>query len=129
MINSRTHRHNADTQLYCIPGAVDEWTFSEQLGSQAQSVLEEHWNTWITDDDIRIIAESGFNTIRIPVGYWAFIDQPSGTPYVSMGGQLDQITRVLASAANYSLYAILDIHGLPGSQNGEQASGHVGYNK
>jgi aryl-phospho-beta-D-glucosidase BglC (GH1 family) len=110
------------------PGAVDEWTFSQQLGDQAQSVLQDHWNTWITEDDIRIISESGFNHIRIPVGYWAFIDQPSGTPYVSMGGQVDQITRVLQLAANYGLYAILDIHGLPGSQNGEQASGHVGYN-
>lgn len=110
------------------PGAIDEWTFSEQLGEQAQSVLQEHWNSWITDDDIRTISESGFNHIRIPVGYWAFIDQPSGTPYVSMGGQLDQITRVLKSAADYGLYAILDVHGLPGSQNGEEASGHTGSN-
>ena len=107
--------------------SVDEWTFSEALGDRAQSVLEEHWNTWITDDDIKIISESGFNHIRIPIGYWAFMNEPAGTPYVSMGGQLDQMTRVIESAANYGLYVIIDLHGLPGSQNGEQASGHVGY--
>ena len=71
---------------------------------------------------------SGFNHIRIPLPYWAFINEPAGTPYVSMGGQVDQLTRVLASASNYGLYVIMDLHALPGSQNGEQETGHRGYN-
>ncbi|KAL7007213.1 hypothetical protein EMMF5_003052 [Cystobasidiomycetes sp. EMM_F5] len=106
----------------------DEWSWSQACGSQLKSVLSNHWNTWITDDDIRIIAASGFNHIRIPIGYWAFINQPAGTPYCSQCGQLDQLTRVLESANKYGLYAVIDLHGLPGSQNGEQESGHVGYN-
>lgn len=104
----------------------DEWSWSQACGSQLKSVLSNHWNTWITDDDIRIIAASGFNHIRIPIGYWAFINQPAGTPYCSQCGQLDQLTRVLESANKYGLYAVIDLHGLPGSQNGEQESGHVG---
>lgn len=71
---------------------------------------------------------SGFDHIRIPVGYWAFINEPAGTPYASMAGQLEQMDRVLESAYNYGLYAIIDLHGLPGSQNGEQPSGRIGYN-
>ena len=71
---------------------------------------------------------SGFNHIRIPIGYWAFIDEPAGTPFLTMAGQTDQLTRVLAAASANGLYAIIDMHGLPGSQNGEQESGHVGYN-
>ena len=45
-----------------------------------------------------------------------------------MAGQTEQLTRVLAAASANGLYAIIDMHGLPGSQNGEQESGHVGYN-
>lgn len=41
---------------------------------------------------------------------------------------MEQLTRVLQSAYNYGLYVIIDLHGLPGSQNGEQPSGHIGYN-
>lgn len=128
-VDLMTHRMDEQwfTEASGNTTANDEWTFSLALGDRAQSVLEEHWNTWITDDDIRIISESGFNHIRIPIGYWAFMNEPAGTPYVSMGGQLEQMTRVIESAANYGLYVIIDLHGLPGSQNGEQASGHVGY--
>jgi glucan 1,3-beta-glucosidase len=38
--------------------ALDEWTWSESLGDRKNDVLLEHWNSWITDDDIRFIAES-----------------------------------------------------------------------
>lgn len=106
--------------------AQDEWTFSQACGANLKSVLTNHWDTYITDADIQLIAASGFNHLRIPLGYWAFTSQPSGTPYCSQCGQLDQLTRVLASANKYGLYVVLDLHGLPGSQNGEQESGRVG---
>jgi len=108
--------------------AEDEWTWSEIQGDNKNATLLEHWNTWITDDDIRFIAESGFNHLRIPVGYWAWIAEPAGTPYASMAGQVEQITRVLQSAYNYGLHVGIDLHGMPGSQNGEQPSGRIGYN-
>jgi len=41
---------------------------------------------------------------------------------------MDQVTRVMAAAQANGLYVLLDLHGLPGSQNGEQQSGRVGLN-
>lgn len=36
-------------------------------GSNAKSNLEQHWDTWITDQDWQWIVDRGFNTVRIPV--------------------------------------------------------------
>ncbi|KAI8645520.1 glycoside hydrolase superfamily [Parasitella parasitica] len=106
------------------PNATDEWTFSQQA-SNPSAALTEHWNRWITEDDFKILASVNANHVRIPVGYWAFIKPDSDEPYVS-SGQKAQIERVLGYCAKYDMYAIIDLHGLPGSQNGEAHSGHIG---
>ncbi|KZT07056.1 glycoside hydrolase family 5 protein [Laetiporus sulphureus 93-53] len=36
-------------------------------GSNAKEILEQHWDTWITEDDWKWIADKGINTVRIPV--------------------------------------------------------------
>lgn len=39
---------------------VDEWTFGQfQDPSEAQSVLKQHWDTWITEQDFIDIAAAG----------------------------------------------------------------------
>ncbi len=41
-------------------GIVDEWTFAQfQDRSTAQSVLKQHWDTWITEQDFVDIAAAG----------------------------------------------------------------------
>lgn len=105
--------------------AVDEWTWSQSLGTRKQEVLKAHWDSYIQEADIKFIADRGMNMVRIPLGYWAFISQPAGTPYCSQCGQLDQVTRILSYCAKYGLYAIIDLHGLPGSQNGKFADVHI----
>ncbi|KAJ2957933.1 hypothetical protein NQZ79_g6392 [Umbelopsis isabellina] len=106
------------------PNAQDEWTFCQQASNPAQA-LTDHWNTWITESDFQKLASVGANHVRIPVGYWAFITPDSGEPYVSTG-QKAQIQRILGYCATYHINAIIDLHGLPGSQNGEAHSGHIG---
>lgn len=106
------------------PNAVDEWTFCQQASNPAQA-LTDHWNSWITENDFKILASVNANHVRIPVGYWAFIQPDSGEPYVSTG-QKAQIERILGYCNTYGLYAIIDLHGLPGSQNGQDHSGHAG---
>ncbi|KAL7310590.1 hypothetical protein PS15m_010073 [Mucor circinelloides] len=106
------------------PNANDEWTFAQQA-SNPSAALTEHWNSWITENDFKILASVNANHVRIPVGYWAFIKPDSGEPYVS-SGQKAQIERILGYCATYNLYAIIDLHGLPGSQNGEAHSGRIG---
>ena len=36
-------------------------------GSKAKEVLENHWDSWIVEDDWKWIKERGINTVRIPV--------------------------------------------------------------
>lgn len=106
------------------PNANDEWTFCQQASNPAQA-LQNHWNSWVTESDFQTLASVSANHVRIPVGYWAFITPDAGEPYVSTG-QKAQIERILGYCAKYHINAIIDLHGLPGSQNGADHSGHSG---
>ncbi|KAJ1894881.1 hypothetical protein LPJ66_004923 [Kickxella alabastrina] len=103
---------------------VDEWTFSATLGKQeARKQLEEHWNTFVTKEDLETLAEYGINWIRIPIGYWAF-NITDDEPFVD--GQVPYIERMLEWARDIGLKVELDLHGAPGSQNGFDNSGRRG---
>ncbi|KAH8700381.1 putative exo-beta-1,3-glucanase [Talaromyces proteolyticus] len=104
--------------------AVDEWTLTQCLGKDgAQSLLSQHWNTFITAADFQQISAAGMNHVRIPVGYWAVVPQP-GDPYVQ--GQLDILDQAIEWARAADLKVIVDLHGAPGSQNGFDNSGRRG---
>lgn len=55
------------------PGAVDEWTLSEALSGNGtlQSTLEQHYASFVTEQDLAQIAGAGLNWIRLPVPLWA----------------------------------------------------------
>lgn len=58
---------------------VDEFTLGEKLGQNAAlKILKQHWDSWCTFEDFQKIKNSGFNLVRIPVGYWAYdtLDSP-----------------------------------------------------
>ena len=100
--------------------AIDEFSFNLRLGAaEAQRQLEEHWSTWVQDEDFRKIKEYGLTHVRIPYGWWIFGDSPS---YVHNISHLD---RGLDLAAKYGIKVLLDLHGAPGSQNGFDNSGVV----
>ncbi|EJU04688.1 glycoside hydrolase [Dacryopinax primogenitus] len=105
------------------PDAWDEWTFSNFTGSDAAGLLQAHWDSWVTEADVDTVWKAGINTLRIPTGYWAWIQTEEGEPYVQ-AGQLDRLERVMSWAYKRGMYVLIDLHGLPGSQNGEQQSGH-----
>ncbi|KZV65190.1 glycoside hydrolase family 5 protein [Peniophora sp. CONT] len=101
---------------------VDEWTFGQyQSKSVAQSKLQAHWDSWITEQDFADIAAAGLNHVRLPIGYWAW-DVSGGEPYIQ--GQLTYLRKAVGWAGNHGLKLIIDLHGAPGSQNGYDNSGH-----
>lgn len=113
---------------------VDEFTLCEKLGvANSKKLLDNHFNTWITEDDFRQIADSGFNLVRIPIGYWAwklnnsFSSYPANItfkdPYVGEGLQLTYLQKAIDWATKYDLKIWIDLHGAPGSQNGFDNSG------
>ncbi|CAN6652396.1 glucan 1,3-beta-glucosidase I/II [Trichomonascus vanleenenianus] len=100
---------------------VDEYHLCQALGhDQAYDLLSQHWNSWIGESDFQQIAQWGFNTVRIPIGYWAF-QQLSSDPYVS--GQEAYLDKAIEWAQNCGLSVWVDLHGAPGSQNGFDNSG------
>ncbi|KAI9806485.1 MAG: exo-1,3-beta-glucanase [Piccolia ochrophora] len=104
-----------------LNGPVDEYTLTEQLGSDAAlSILQPHWETFVKLDDFERIAEAGFNTVRIPVGYWAF-KKIDGDPFVQ--GAAPYIDTAIEWARSTNLKVWIDLHGAPGSQNGFDNSG------
>ncbi|MCJ1421135.1 exo-1,3-beta-glucanase [Xylographa parallela] len=99
---------------------VDEWTLSEMVPNAAD-ILQQHWSTWATLADFQKIAAAGFNTVRIPVGYWAFMLVP-GEPYIQ--GAASYLDQAIGWARQTNLKVWIDLHGAPGSQNGYDNSGH-----
>ncbi|KAF8972127.1 glycoside hydrolase family 5 protein [Flammula alnicola] len=108
---------------------VDEFTLGQLLDAQtAQTILTNHWDTWITEDDFAQISAAGLNHVRIPIGYWSIPLTSSDTntststaPYVS--GAWTYLLRALTWAEKHNVNVILDLHGAPGSQNGYDNSG------
>ncbi|KAJ7494713.1 glycoside hydrolase family 5 protein [Mycena galericulata] len=108
---------------------VDEYTFGQlQDPATALSVLQNHWATWITEDDFIAIAAAGLNHVRIPVGFWSVpltaADTNGSTsvaPYTS--GAWPYLLKALQWAKQHDIHVVLDLHGAPGSQNGFDNSG------
>ena len=98
--------------------ARDEWTFMETDG--AVEKLRHHRDTFITESDFAWIAEHGLNAVRLPVGYW--IIHPDG-PYIE---GLSYVDWAFTMAEKYHLHILLDLHGVPESQNGHDHSGKSG---
>jgi hypothetical protein len=66
---------------------------------------------------------AGLNAIRIPVGYWA-VDLQDDEPYVA--GQYPYLIQAVQWAREVGLQVMIDLHGAPGSQNGQDNSGLIG---
>lgn len=86
--------------------------------------MDKHLATWITEDDFREIAADGFNSVRLPVGYWNVIPDPSGL-FVpeDVRDSLKYVDFAFQMADKYDLTVLVDLHGTPGSQNGVDHSG------
>ena len=108
------------SDLFDNTGAVDQWTFDSTEGAEAK--LQKHWDSYITEKDIKKIASYGINTLRIPIGYWAYNN--TGTPYVT--GADEYLEKAIGWARKAGLKVLVDCHGSPGSQNGFDNSGHEG---
>ncbi|KAI8933914.1 hypothetical protein NX059_009607 [Plenodomus lindquistii] len=99
---------------------VDEYTLSQKLGPDAAlKVLRKHWDSFVTWQDFNKIKQAGFNIVRIPIGYWAY--DTFGSPYIP--GAAVYIDAAVDWARLLGLKIVIDLHGVPGSQNGFDNSG------
>ncbi|MBC8061589.1 MAG: cellulase family glycosylhydrolase [Clostridiaceae bacterium] len=94
-----------------------ESVISELTGS---SYAEEFWKkfreSYITREDIRLMAELGYNSVRIPLSWRLLMEEEPGINWKEDGFQL--IDNCLDWCEEFGIYAFLDLHGAPGGQTG-----------
>ncbi|KAF7923250.1 hypothetical protein BELL_0033g00170 [Botrytis elliptica] len=106
-------------------GIIDEWTLTTKLGpTAAASTLEKHYATFVSEQTFADIAAAGLDHVRIPFSYWAVITYDDD-PYV-FRTSWRYLLRGIEWARKYGLRINLDLHALPGSQNGWNHSGRQG---
>ncbi|KXN84327.1 putative glucan 1,3-beta-glucosidase D [Leucoagaricus sp. SymC.cos] len=103
---------------------VDEWTLSVAMGANLAQEMEEHYKTFITEKDFADIAAAGLNWVRIPIGFWA-IETVNDEPFL-VGTSWAYFLKAIQWGRKYGIRIYLDLHALPGSQNGWNHSGKSG---
>ncbi|KAL5392764.1 hypothetical protein DPSP01_000464 [Paraphaeosphaeria sporulosa] len=81
----------------------------------ADAAFKQHWDTWITEEDLDKMKEYGINAIRVPVGYWMVEELVDQSEHFPRGG-LEYLDRLAGWAASRNMYMNLDLHGAPYSQ-------------
>lgn len=92
----------------------------------ADAFWQKFKDNYITRDDIRLIASTGANTIRLPFNYRLFTDED----YMGMKSSHDafeRIDRLVEWCREEGLYLILDMHDAPGGQTGDNIDDSYGY--
>lgn len=106
-------------------GIIDEYTLCTYLGPTAcASTLEKHYSSFVTESTFAEIADAGLDHIRIPYSYWA-VQTYDDDPYL-FRTSWRYLLRSIEWARKYGLRVNLDLHALPGSQNGWNHSGRQG---
>ncbi|MBS6232354.1 MAG: cellulase family glycosylhydrolase, partial [Sutterella wadsworthensis] len=107
--------------IFAASGEADEiWLHRATESAELESLLTRHRDTYITEADFRNIAAHGCNLVRIPVPYFIFGDV-SGHP-----GCIEYLDRAFDWAERTGLKILIDLHTVPGSQNGFDNGGISG---
>jgi endoglucanase len=90
---------------------------TDLIGAEAASRF---WTSfrqeYITEADIKRIAELGFNSVRPALNSRLFLTEAENPVYVQEGFQL--LDSLISWCRKYRLYVIIDMHGAPGGQTG-----------
>ncbi len=101
--------------------AEDEYYLPIQLTkNEYESRIRLHRSEYITERDFANIRSMGLNAVRIPVPYFIFGDCP---PFI---GCIEELDKAFAWAEKYEIMILIDLHTVPGSQNGFDNGGISG---
>lgn len=108
-------------ELFEGTGAEDEvWLNRKMNPAELKEKMKEHRDTFITEQDFAFIKEQGIWLLRIPVPYFIFGDRP---PF---NGCVEYLDKAFDWAEKYGLQILIDLHTVPGSQNGYDNGGLTG---
>lgn len=101
--------------------AEDEYYLPRQLPKDIYaSRIHIHRSEYITERDFAQIRAFGMNMVRIPVPYFIFGNCP---PFI---GCISELDKAFNWADRYGLKVLIDLHTVPGSQNGFDNGGLSG---
>lgn len=107
--------------LFAQCGEEDEiWMHRTMDPADLEALLRAHRDTYVTEADFAEIARRGHNLVRIPVPYFVFGDLP-GHP-----GCVEWLDKAFDWAETHGLKVMVDLHTVPGSQNGYDNGGITG---
>ena len=107
--------------VFASTNTEDETWLSRKMPPEAlKAHLKQHRDTYVTKEDFRRVKEAGLSTIRLPVPYQVFGDRP---PLV---GCIEYVDLAFDWAEELGLKILLDLHTVPGSQNGYDNGGLTG---
>ena len=108
-------------ELFEGTGAEDEvWLNRKMNPAELKEKMKEHRDIFITEQDFAFIKEQGIWLLRIPVPYFIFGDRP---PF---NGCVEYLDKAFDWAEKYGLQILIDLHTVPGSQNGYDNGGLTG---
>jgi aryl-phospho-beta-D-glucosidase BglC (GH1 family) len=94
-----------------------EALFARLVGDEAATRFWERFHdSYIAEDDIRLIARAGFNTIRVPLHYALFMSGDQPARFEGPGYPL--LDRLIGWCRDAGLKVIIDLHAAPGGQTG-----------
>jgi endoglucanase len=101
------------------PSEIRELVF-ELLGPEGSVAFWEKWRgNYVTREDIALLHQAGFNTVRVPLHYSLFESDDAE------GFRL--LNRLIGWSRAENLYVILDLHAAPGGQTGTNIDDSSGY--
>lgn len=83
----------------------------------AELFWEKYYSSYITENDIRLIADQGFNSVRLPLNARHLYEHQNGKIRWKEAG-FSSINLLIEWCRKYEIYIILDMHGAPGGQTG-----------
>lgn len=94
-----------------------EKVISDLIGEEgAKDFWKEFRENYITEKDIKKIAELGFNSVRPALNSRVFMTEEENPVFLEDGFKL--IDSLVTWCNKYGIYVILDMHGAPGGQTG-----------
>ncbi|KAJ3508976.1 hypothetical protein NLJ89_g5465 [Agrocybe chaxingu] len=102
-------------------------------GRNAKDILENHWDTWIGEDDWKWIADRGINSFMLgtKIGYYHICGADrtvlNGTDFYpffdTYAGAWHRIVQAIHKASSLGIGVLIDLHAAPGKQNNDAHAG------
>ncbi|MFD0705081.1 glycoside hydrolase family 5 protein [Alloscardovia venturai] len=113
-----------DSDAFTGTDADDEvWLARSLSRDELRERMTIHRDAYITEADFGELAHNGVKLVRLPVPYFVFGDR---APFI---GCIEYVDKAFEWAQKYDMQILLDLHTVPGSQNGFDNGGLSGVSR